>query len=265
MKLTILTTITGLALASVAQAQEKSPYSFFAGGSLGHVIGDYELGANGGALGLDDWEEPIYALQLGIENRGPHGSHGSSIFLELGLTGNDAISSRSAKGSIIETELDSLFGAGVGSTLLKDVFPNYADTDTITATLNVDVEIIPITLNYRNEYDLAGELNYYFGLGAGIALVDIKTRVGLSNTSVNDPSVAGITSVDDATYYVHIFAGLSYNVSESFAVFGGARYIFMGNIDLGDPNLGVAVADFTSTDSPLDHAVQFELGARFNF
>ena len=264
MKLSALTTIAGLAVASMAQAQEESPYSFFVGGSLGYVIGDYELGAAGKAIGLGDWDEPIHALQLGVENRGPHGSHGSAFFLEVGLTENDARSRGGAKGSEVETELDSLFGTGAGSTLLQGVFPNYADTDIITATLNVDVEIIPITLNYRNEYDLAGELNYYFGLGAGIALVDIKTRFGLSNNN-GDPAVADSVSFDDSTYYVHIFAGLSYDLSESFAVFGGARYIFMGNIDLGNTNLGAAGADFTSTDSPIDHAVQFELGARFSF
>ena len=37
-------------------------------------------------------------------------------------------------------------------------------------------------------------------------------------------------SDDDTAFYGHIFAGLVYNVSDTFEVFGGARYIFMDDV-----------------------------------
>ena len=40
-------------------------------------------------------------------------------------------------------------------------------------TTSTDIEIIPITLNYKYECELSDKLNWYAGAGAGIALVDV--------------------------------------------------------------------------------------------
>ena len=39
-----------------------------------------------------------------------------------------------------------------------------------------NIEIIPITLNYKYECELSDKLNWYAGAGAGIALVDVDYR-----------------------------------------------------------------------------------------
>jgi len=80
---------------------------------------------------------------------------------------------------------------------------------------DIDVEVIPITLNYKYENSLTNKLNWYIGAGAGIALYDAEI------------SVTESASQDDILFYVHVFAGLVYNVIESFEIFGGAKYIFM--------------------------------------
>ncbi len=120
-----------------------------------------------------------------------------------------------------------------------------------------EAQIIPITLNYKYECALTGNLNWYIGAGAGIALVDLDTE----HTSYYMPGPDIVTnassprtrktSADDTVFYAHIFAGLVYNISESFEVFGGARFIFMD--------------DVFGNQSPLDEEIHYELGGRFNF
>ncbi|MGE9266676.1 MAG: outer membrane protein [Verrucomicrobiales bacterium] len=132
----------------------------------------------------------------------------------------------------------------------------YADIDTSTGytpgTANypydVDGEIIPITINYKYERNLSGALNWYAGAGAGLALVDADFAI------LGDP----IGSFDDTVFYGHIFAGLSYNFSAAFEVYGGARYIFMDDPDL----TGISAVDEAMS---LDGDVLLELGARYNF
>ncbi len=112
---------------------------------------------------------------------------------------------------------------------------------------NIDAEVIPITLNYKYECALTDKLNWYIGAGAGVALVDISTN-----------EVTASQSEDDTVFYAHAFAGLVYNVSESFEIFGGLRYILMD-----DPNFfdGIQQED----DFTLDKDIHLEFGGRFNF
>lgn len=113
---------------------------------------------------------------------------------------------------------------------------------------DIEGEIIPITLNYKYERAMSNALNWYVGAGAGIALVDMDASV------LGDP----IDSYDDTVFYAQIFAGLTYNLSAAFEVYGGARYIFMD-----DPEL----TGFSPVDESvsLDGEVLVELGARYNF
>ena len=206
MKNTTLTLLTGLALAATSQAgtsyspkgkevipppPEPCLWSWFAGGSVGYITGD--------------WDEEIYTLQLGAEYKCPTSNCSHAIFLEVGYT-----------------EKDESFGF-----------------DTQFGGLDIETEIIPITLNYKYECAINNSLSWYIGAGAGIALVDTELSIPGDSASENE-----------TLFYAHIFAGLTYNVSESFEIFGGARYIFMD-----DPILD---------DSP-DGDIQIELGARFNF
>lgn len=220
MKRTLLPILFGLALATTAQAgpdpmpsgKEIIPppppsclWTWFAGGSAGYVS--------------DDWDEEMYTLHFGTERKcgGDDCSH--ALYLEVGYTEKDA--------SIV-----------VPSRLQTHMYGPYP------GTYKVHAEIIPITLNYKYECALTGSLNWYLGVGGGIALVDVD--------------FSGSHSYDDNVWYAHVFTGVVYNFSETFEVFGGVRYIWMD-----DPELtGFPVFDKHVT---LDGNFFFEIGARINF
>ncbi len=217
---TTMTLLTGLALAISAQAGEDysakggkeviappAPsclWSWFSGGSVGYVSGD--------------WDEEIYTLHFGAEYKCPGSNCSQAIFLEVGYTEKDTtIGTSSVPGGPTSISYD------------------------------LEAEVIPITLNYKYECALTGNLNWYVGAGVGIALVDLSVDAGNGNTSY-----------DDTVLYGHLFAGIVYNVSESFEAYLGARYIVMD-----DPSLtGVSMLDDEAT---LDGDIHFELGGRFNF
>jgi len=223
MKLTTLATITGLALAATAQAGEEASakqviapiaalcdWSWFAGGSVGVIDGD-------------DWDEDIYTLHIGKERKCAGDKCSQAIYLEVGFTESDF------------RDVDSVSSPGEPDPIIT------------TTSITTDIEIIPITLNYKYECELSDKLNWYAGAGAGIALVDVDIETSVSGDNGGPTS----ESDDDTAFYGHIFAGLVYNVSDTIEVFGGARFIFMDDVLGGD--------------SPLDEEVHYELGARYNF
>ncbi|MGB2401902.1 MAG: outer membrane protein [Akkermansiaceae bacterium] len=209
MKLKILSVIIGLVSSATVQAGEEASakqviapiaptcnWSWFAGGSVGYVSGDSLYGSEGASLlGLDDWDEPIYSLHLGLKRECSGDNCTHAFFLEVGYT-----------------EQDESVSFSLGDEGMID-----ADFET---------EIIPITLNYKYECVLSDQLNWYAGAGAGIALVDLKavSDNGQTTESFSD---------DDEVFYAHIFAGLVYNVNEALELFAGARYIFMDDTNLG--------------------------------
>ncbi|MCP5536847.1 MAG: outer membrane beta-barrel protein [Akkermansiaceae bacterium] len=210
-----MTLLTGLALAITAQAGED--YSAKGGKEViappaPSCLWSWFAGASAGQV-TGDWDEEIYTLHVGAEYKCPGSNCSQAIYLEVGYTEDNE------------------------RVYYQDPFTS---TNVNYAAHDVSAEIIPITLNYKYECALTGSLNWYIGAGAGIALVD---------TEVRGPFVSN--SQDDTAFYAHIFAGLVYNLSESFEIFGGARFIFMDDV------FGV--------QSPLDEEVHYELGGRFNF
>ena len=105
---------------------------------------------------------------------------------------------------------------------------------------------MPITLNVKLELQLTGNLNAYFGGGLGMARVDLSVDYGY-----------GEVADDDWVFTAQLFAGLSYNVTQNFEVYGGARWIYLDGADLSDSG-GSATLD-------LDDDWLFELGLRYNF
>ncbi len=165
----------------------------------------------GASIGeLNDFDEAMYTLHAGKERTCPGSNHTDAFYLEVGLTSTDE--------SMLIRGLDN--------------------------PINYDIDIIPITLNYKREYSLTSNLNYYLGAGAGVAITDIKLS-----------SASGSNSADETSFYGHIFAGIVYDLNERFEIFGGARYIFM---DGQFPSLG-------SVETDLDGDVLFEIGARLSF
>lgn len=105
--------------------------------------------------------------------------------------------------------------------------------------LCLDIEIIPVTLNYKLEKQVSQSLNAYCGLGAGMAFIDAE--------------VPGVPD-DDTVFYAQLFGGVLYNVNSSWELYAGARVIYFEDDDL--ESIGV---DIENTDYLV------EIGARHNF
>lgn len=233
MKKTLLPIIFGLVITATAQAgpdpmpsgKEIIPppppsclWTWFAGGSAGYLSGD--------------WDEEIYTLHVGTERKcqGDNCSH--ALYLEVGYTekelsknGNRLTSSKSYHSGPVK-EIRS--------------YESY----------KLAMEIIPISFNYKYECSLTDRLNWYAGIGAGVALIDADLRHGKY-----------VEIDDDVVFFAHVFVGIVYNVSETFEVFAGAKYIYMDDPTLGN-FLDVHGVESIAT---LDGEIHFEVGGRFNF
>lgn len=231
MKTTTFACLAGLALASAAQAGtpaiETAPapatglWQWFIGGSVGY---------------LTDLEEEMYNLQLGMEYRTPDERASHAIYLEVGFTQDDA---------------DYSYTPAPGITGGR------------TEDASIDLDIIPITLNYKYQAAITDRLNWYAGLGVGVAVLDSSYDWNWSQALSNEYANHGEGSGDDndVVFYGDVFAGLSYDVSDSFEVFGGVRYILMDNQDWGYDDNGVSYA----YEGGIDGDVLVELGARYRF
>ncbi len=229
MKFTTLATITGLAFAATAQAGEEASAKQVIAPIAPLCNWSWFAGGSVGVIDGDDWDEEIYTLHIGKERKCEGDKCSQAIYLEVGFTESD------------ERDIDIVSTEG-----------------SVVTTTDLNVEIIPITLNYKYECELSDKLNWYAGAGAGIALVDAETNQSVQNyegeNGSGEPSGDPTTSSDsddDTAFYAHVFAGLVYNVSDAVEVYGGARLILMDDV-LGE-------------DSPLDEEVHYELGARYNF
>jgi len=169
----------------------------------------------GGSVGyLDDMDTEMYTLHLGTEYKCPGSESSHAIFFEVGYANPDASGSYRNPNSTT---------------------PEFIDVD-------VDVDVIPITLNYKYENSLVGNLNWYVGAGAGIIIFDGTVKDNIGNKE----------SQDETEFLGQLFGGLVYNVSDSFEIFGGARYMYVTDDNLD--NLDVYGDDWF-----------YELGVRFNF
>ncbi len=228
MKTKTFACLAGLVLATAAQAgtpatemapaPESGLWQWFIGGSVGY---------------LNDLDEAMYGLQLGMEYQTAGSPASHAIYLEVGYTQDDASGSETA----------DLPGA-------------------ISWEASADLDIIPITLNYKYQAALADRLNGYAGLGAGVAVLDSSVDWRWSQ-AVAPPNNTGGGSDDDSevVFYGHVFAGLSYDVSDSLEIFAGVRYLFMDNEDL---EVEIA-SESISYEAGIDGDVLVELGARWRF
>lgn len=105
---------------------------------------------------------------------------------------------------------------------------------------DVDVEIIPITLNLLAERTLFYGIKGYISGGIGYAF----TETSFSGNSDSDGG-----------FYAQASIGLAYDINEQWEIYGGARYIYLGDLEIGG-GLG---------DAELDDSVGYEIGLRYNF
>ena len=108
------------------------------------------------------------------------------------------------------------------------------------AASQYDVDIVPLTLNLSAEKELFAGIKGYATGGLGYAF-----------TTVSD--IAPGTNAGSGGFYAQASLGLSYDVNEDWEIYGGARYLFLGDVDFGLP------------DSRLDDNVGYEVGLRYNF
>ena len=225
MKTTAFTLMTGLVLAASASAGTPAAVT-----APPPTAGLWTWFAGGSVGYLTDLEQPMYSLNLGMEYKRPgtQGSH--SIYLQVGYAEDDESYS---------------YHPGLPGARSADA--------------SIDMHIIPITLDYKYEGTLSGRLNYYVGLGLGIAIVDTSCDWRWSQAIYPNGSGGGSDDKTDVRFYGEIFAGLSYNVTDAFQIYAGARYILMDNVDR---NVHVTGASY---DAGINNNFLLELGLRYHF
>ena len=176
----------------------------------------------------------MYGVQGGMEYKAPGARDSHAIYLQVGFTQDDAgFASYPGPGVI-----------GGGRTDLA----------------SVDLDIIPITLNYKYERNLVGHLNGYVGLGLGIVILDSSYDSSWMHVTSPPAPFSGTLSDDQTNvrFYGEVSAGLSYDVCSAFEVFAGVRYIFMDNRNLN-------IAGAFNYDAGINDDFLFEGGLRFHF
>jgi opacity protein-like surface antigen len=104
---------------------------------------------------------------------------------------------------------------------------------------DVDIDVVPVTLNYQYEWALGDKLSWYLGAGLGAANIDV--------------SVETLGSDDEWTFMAQGFTGLVYEFTPAFEAYLGVRYMWFDEPDFGDADLD----DFDDWGAGL--------GIRFNF
>ena len=179
-------------------------------------------GASAGYLA--DYEEAMYHLHLGIDFP-PRGACLHSLFVEIGWTSAD------------DTYLSPPIALG--------------DTQ-VSLALDSEVEIVPLTLNYKFERRIGERFSGYLGVGAGIAFVDYESTGVVLGAAAPPFSSSG----SDTVFAAQIFGGVVYQVSDAFELYGGVRWIHLDDADITTGPFGVAI---------LEDDLLVETGFRFNF
>jgi opacity protein-like surface antigen len=227
--ITLLSLLTVGAASAGEPYYDKSPmmpppapslYQWFAGATVGYLI---------------DNEEEMYTAHFGVDLPNQLAGWDQAVYLEIGYF-----------------EMDDCFEE------FDDIEPQLAGGKGQFNRICGDFEVIPITLNYKLERAVTSSLNWYLGVGAGVALIDA------------DLSYEGFGSVrysdDDTVFYAQAFTGILYNVNPSFEVYGGIRYIYFDEPDFsfsGGPD--VSWSEIEDAFDVHNDDVLVEVGARVNF
>ena len=104
----------------------------------------------------------------------------------------------------------------------------------------LDLDIVPVTANFKVEHVVYGPVGAYLSGGIGYAWTNVESDdLGFDES--------------DGGFYAQAAAGLVWNVNESFELFGGARWAYLEGLDFGDSGF------------ELENTFGWEVGARFNF
>jgi len=124
-----------------------------------------------------------------------------------------------------------------GDTNISGVFDD--GEDLVRIGTDVDLDIIPVTINFKVEHPIFGPVSAYLTGGVGYAWTSLDTD-DYSN--------------DDGGFYAQASAGLIWNINESFELYGGVRWLHLQDLDIDE--------DF---DIELDDSFAWEVGLRYNF
>lgn len=204
-------------------APAPAPGGWFVGGTFGQFDSDSNLadliglptGVTQGDIDVDDAEFDMYTLHVGRQ-MGQFIGCDVAAYLEVGYLNGDLDAHASFYNSFNE---DYDFG-------WNDL------------TQTIDLDIIPVTINFSLERPLFGPVSGYLSAGLGYAFTDAE----IDGESDNDGG-----------FYAQASFGLLYNINEQFEVFGGGRWLHLESLDFGD-------ADFE-----LDDSLAWEIGLRYNF
>jgi len=112
---------------------------------------------------------------------------------------------------------------------------------------NIDAQIIPVTANFKVEHVIAGPVSAYLTGGLGYAWTKYS-----GNDSYSSSSSGG-------GFYAQLTAGLIWNINPQWEVFGGARWIYLNDLD------GAKVGLNNRAEIKLQDSWAWEAGIRFNF
>jgi len=106
----------------------------------------------------------------------------------------------------------------------------------LSSTTGINVDIIPITFNLKAERVLFANIKGYISAGLGYAF----TRTKLLGETDND-----------GDFFAQASMGLAYDVNDNWELYGGARYLWLDQLNIGG--------------AEIDNNVGYEIGARYHF
>ncbi len=219
------TAFAGTATETMAPAPAPAPSPSLGGWFIGGSYGQLDAGNNLAdffgsvlsededfdAVGVSDFDFDMYSLHVGYDYGNQLMGCDVSAYLEVGYLTGDASA----------------------TALFFDSFGPF------TSSFETELDIIPVTLNFKLERNIVGGLGIYGSAGLGYAFSDIET-FGESER--------------DGGFYAQASAGLVYNITDSFETYAGARWLYLESVGLGDVN-----------DLELDNEFAWEVGLRYNF
>jgi Outer membrane protein beta-barrel domain len=208
MKNTSIITAMMLSVVSSYAGDSKMAIEPAAAPSAPSSLGNWFLG--GTVSQLDDLDTQMYALQGGYDFAGDMAGFKSSVYLEVGY--------------------------------IQDDFN--LDNPQLEQFIDLETQIIPVTLNYKAERQIAGNLGFYVTAGAGVAFNEVEIN-GSSDDSEN--------------FYAQASTGLVYNITERFEVFGGVRWLYLNEVE------AAPFVNPTESKGDVNDDFALELGGRFNF
>jgi opacity protein-like surface antigen len=165
---------------------------------------------------VSDVDLNMYSLHFGRSLACPEGFDLSAYLEVAWLTGDMDVEG-------IATNLTT--GAALGNELVL-----FRET--------LDIDIVPVTINFKAEHNIYGPIGGYLSGGVGYAWTNVS-GFGSDET--------------DGGFYAQLAAGLVWNVTESVDLYGGGRWVYLDSLDFGD------------TELALDNQLGWEVGARYKF